>query len=131
MLEVISEFWSEYGGILLTGTRDTLVMVLISTLFAPIFTAIPSFATAPALIMVGFLMVGTVTDIRFDLDNMTEAIPAYLAIIAMPLFYSISEGISLGVISYVLLNLATVKGKKVAPLMYVLAVLFVLKYIFL
>jgi AGZA family xanthine/uracil permease-like MFS transporter len=107
------------------------VLFLISTLFAPIFTAIPSFATAPALIMVGFLMVGTVTDIRFDLDNMTEAIPAYLAIIAMPLFYSISEGISMGVISYVLLNLAAGKGKKITPLMYVLALLFILKYIFL
>ena len=107
------------------------VLFLISTLFAPIFTAIPSFAPAPALIMVGFLMVGTVTDIRFDLDNMTEAIPAYLAIIAMPLFYSISEGISMGVISYVLLNLAAGKGKKITPLMYVLALLFILKYIFL
>ena len=88
------------------------VLFLVSTLFAPIFTAIPSFATAPALIMVGFLMVGTVSTIRFDLDNLTEAIPAYLAIIAMPLFYSISEGISLGVISYVLLNLAAGKGKR-------------------
>lgn len=107
------------------------ILFLISTLFAPIFTAIPSFATAPALIMVGFLMVGTVTEIRFDLDNLTEAIPAYLAIISMPLFYSISEGISMGVISYVLLNLAAGKGKKVTPLMYVLAVLFILKYIFL
>ncbi len=107
------------------------LLFLASTLFAPIFTAIPSFATAPALIMVGFLMVGTVTEIRFDLDNLTEAIPAYLAIIAMPLFYSISEGISLGIISYVLLNLAAGKGKSVKPLMYVLAVLFVLKYIFL
>ena len=107
------------------------VLFLASTLFAPIFTAIPSFATAPALIMVGFLMVGTVTEIRFELDNLTEAIPAYLAIIAMPLFYSISEGISLGIISYVLLNAAAGKGKTVKPLMYVLAVLFVLKYIFL
>ena len=107
------------------------LLFLASTLFAPIFTAIPSFATAPALIMVGFLMVGTVTEIRFELDNLTEAIPAYLAIIAMPLFYSISEGISLGIISYVLLNLAAGKGKQVKPLMYVLAVLFVLKYIFL
>ena len=107
------------------------VLFLASTLFAPIFTAIPSFATAPALIMVGFLMVGTVTEIRFELDNLTEAIPAYLAIIAMPLFYSISEGISLGIISYVLLNLAAGKGKQVKPLMYVLAVLFVLKYMFL
>ena len=109
----------------------TAVLFLISTLFAPIFTAIPSFATAPALIMVGFLMVGTVTEIRFDEDNLTEAIPAYLAIISMPLFYSISEGISMGIISYVLLNLAAGKGKKITPLMYVLAVLFILKYIFL
>ena len=107
------------------------VLFLASTLFAPIFTAIPSFATAPALIMVGFLMVGTVSEIRFELDNLTEAIPAYLAIIAMPLFYSISEGISFGIVSYVLLNVAAGKGKTVKPLMYVLAVLFVLKYIFL
>lgn len=109
----------------------TALLFLLSVFFAPIFTAIPSFATAPALIMVGFLMVCTVTEIRFDDDNLTEAIPAYLAIIAMPLFYSISEGISLGIISYVLINLATGKRKKIAPLMYVLAVLFVLKYIFL
>ena len=107
------------------------LLFLLSTLFAPIFTAIPSFATAPALIMVGFLMVGTVTEIRFDEANITEAIPAYLAIIAMPLFYSISEGISMGIISYVLLNVAAGKAKKITPLMYVLAVLFVLKYIFL
>ena len=107
------------------------LLFLLSTLFAPLFTAIPSFATAPALIMVGFLMVSSVTEIRFDDDNLTEAIPAYIAIIAMPLFYSISEGISLGIISYVVLNICTGKGKKVAPLMYILAVLFVLKYIFL
>ena len=126
------------GAILGTSTTTTFVESASGVavggrtgLTAPIFTAIPSFATAPALIMVGFLMVGTVTEINFDLDNLTESIPAYLAIIAMPLFYSISEGISLGVISYVLLNVAAGKGKKVAPLMYVLAVLFVLKYIFL
>ena len=107
------------------------VLFLLSTLFAPIFTAIPSFATAPALIMVGFLMVSSVTEIRFDDDNLGEAIPAYIAIIAMPLFYSISEGISLGIISYVILNVVTGKAKKISPLMYILAVLFVLKYIFL
>ncbi|MBO5211242.1 MAG: NCS2 family permease [Clostridia bacterium] len=107
------------------------VLFLLSTLFAPLFTSIPSFATAPALIMVGFLMVSSVTEIRFDDDNLTEAIPAYIAIIAMPLFYSISEGISLGIISYVVLNVCTGKAKKVTPLMYILAVLFVLKYIFL
>ena len=107
------------------------LLFLLSTLFAPLFTAIPSFATAPALIMVGFLMVSSVTEIRFDDDNLCEAIPAYIAIIAMPLFYSISEGISLGIISYVVLNALTGKAKKVTPLMYILAVLFVLKYIFL
>ncbi len=107
------------------------VLFLLSTLFAPLFTSIPSFATAPALIMVGFLMVSSVTEISFKDDNLTEAIPAYIAIIAMPLFYSISEGISLGIISYVILNVCTGKAKKVTPLMYILAVLFVLKYIFL
>ncbi|MBQ1263279.1 MAG: NCS2 family permease [Oscillospiraceae bacterium] len=107
------------------------VLFLLSTLFAPLFTSIPSFATAPALIMVGFLMVSSVVEIRFDEDNLTEAIPAYIAIIAMPLFYSISEGISLGIISYVVLNVCTGKAKKVKPLMYILAALFVLKYIFL
>lgn len=107
------------------------ILFLIATIFAPLFTTIPSFATAPALIMVGFLMFGAITDIRFSDDNVTEAIPAYLCIIAMPLFYSISEGIGIGIISYVLLNALTGKAKDVKPLMYILAVLFVLKYIFL
>ncbi len=107
------------------------ILFLLATLFAPLFTSIPSFATAPALIMVGFLMVSSVTEISFSDDNLTESIPAYIAIIAMPLFYSISEGISLGIISYVILNVCTGKAKKVKPLMYVLSVLFILKYIFL
>lgn len=109
----------------------TALLFLLSTLFAPLFTAIPSFATAPALILVGFLMFTTISQIKFDDDSILDAIPAYITIIAMPLFYSISEGISMGVISYVLLNVATGKAKKVSPLMYILAVLFVLKYIFL
>lgn len=107
------------------------VLFLLSMFFAPIFTAIPSFATAPALIMVGFLMFSGITELKFEDDKLTETIPAYLAILAMPLFYSISEGISLGIISYVVLNVATGKAKKVTPLMYVLCVLFILKYIFL
>jgi AGZA family xanthine/uracil permease-like MFS transporter len=107
------------------------LLFLVAMFFAPIFTAIPSFATAPALIMVGFLMFSGITELKFDDDKLTETIPAYLAILAMPLFYSISEGISLGIISYVILNLVTGKGKKVSPLMYILAVLFILKYIFL
>ncbi len=109
----------------------TALLFLASMFFAPIFTSIPSFATAPALLMVGFLMVATVTQISFDENKMEEAVPAYLTILAMPLFYSISEGISMGIISYVLLHLLSGKGKKVTPLMYVLAVLFVLKYVFL
>ena len=107
------------------------VLFLISMLFAPIFTAIPSFATAPALILVGFLMFSTVTEIKLTEDNYASAIPAYLCVIAMPLFYSISEGISIGVISYVIINLICGKRKEINPIMYVLAVLFVLKYIFL
>ncbi|MBP1572148.1 MAG: NCS2 family permease [Oscillospiraceae bacterium] len=107
------------------------VLFLLATLFSPLFTSIPSFATAPALIFVGFLMFESVVEIKFDSKNLTEAIPAYLCILAMPLFYSISEGICLGIISYVVLQAATGKAKKVTPLMYVLAVLFVLKYIFL
>lgn len=107
------------------------ILFLLATLFSPLFTSIPSFATAPALIFVGFLMFEAVVDLKFTEDNLTEAIPAYLCIIAMPLFYSISEGICMGVISYVILQAATGKAKKVTPLMYVLAVLFVLKYVFL
>lgn len=107
------------------------VLFLLSTLLAPIFVAIPAFATAPALIIVGFLMFSSITEIKFDDDNLLSAIPAYLCILAMPLFYSISEGIAWGIISYVVLNLLCGKGKKVTPLMYVLAVLFILKYIFL
>jgi len=106
------------------------LLFLLSTLFAPLFTTIPSFATAPALIFVGFLMFSSVTKIDLEGD-LTDAIPAYIAIIAMPLCYSISEGISLGIISYVILKLCTGKAKKVNWLMYVLAVLFILKYIFL
>lgn len=107
------------------------LLFLLSTLFAPLFTTIPSFATAPALIIVGFLMFSSVTEINFKDDNLADAIPAYLTIMAMPLFYSISEGICLGIISYVVINVATGKAKKVSPLMYVLSVLFILKYIFL
>lgn len=105
------------------------LLFLLAIFFAPIFTAIPSFATAPALIFVGFLMVSSI--ISIDFEDLTEAIPAYLAMLAMPLMYSISEGIALGVISYVIINVCCGKAKKVKPLMYVLAVLFVLKYIFL
>ncbi|MBQ8639996.1 MAG: NCS2 family permease [Lachnospiraceae bacterium] len=104
------------------------LLFLLALLFSPIFLAIPSFATAPALIIVGFMMMQQVTKIMWD--DMLEAIPAFICIMAMPFLYSISEGISFGVISYVVLNAATGKAKKVTPLMYILAVVFVLKYIF-
>ena len=107
------------------------VLFLISMLLAPVFTSIPSFATAPALIFVGFLMFSNIAKIKFDDENLTDAIPAYLGIIAMPLFYSIADGIAVGVVSYVIINLACGKFKKINPLMYVLAVLFVLNYVFL
>lgn len=109
----------------------TAIMFLLSMFLAPIFISIPSFATAPALIFVGFLMFSSITDIKITEENYTSAIPAYLCIIAMPLFYSISEGISIGIISYVIINLVCGKRKEIPPLMYVLAVLFILKYIFL
>lgn len=112
-------------------SMTTAILFLISMLFAPIFTAIPSFATAPALIIVGFLMLTNIKELKLDDSNLTTAIPAYLCIIAMPLFYSIAEGISIGIISYVVINLISKKGKEISPIMYVLAVLFVLKYIFL
>lgn len=106
------------------------ILFALSLLLAPIFLAIPSFATAPALIVVGYLMLTSVT--KIDFSDMTEAIPCFIAIIAMPFMYSISEGISMGVISYVVINLITgkAKEKKISVLMYVLAILFVLKYIF-
>ena len=105
------------------------LLFLVSIFFAPIFTAIPGFATAPALIFVGFLMVSSV--IKVDFNDLTEAIPAYLCMLAMPLMYSIAEGIAMGVVSYVVINLLCGKAKKITPLMYVLAVLFICKYIFL
>ena len=104
-------------------------MFLLAIFFAPIFTAIPGFATAPALIFVGFLMVSAI--LRIDFDDLTESIPAYLCLLAMPLMYSIAEGIAIGVISYVIINLVCGKAKKITPLMYVLTILFVCKYIFL
>ena len=109
----------------------TAVLFLLSAFFAPIFTAIPGFATAPALILVGFLMFSSIAEIDFKEENYTESIPAALCLISMVLFYSISEGISVGIISYVIINLLCKKHKNISPLMAVLCVLFILKYIFL
>ena len=120
---------SEGGRTGLTSVT-TAILFGLSLFLSPIFLAIPSFATAPALVIVGLYMLTNVTNI--DFNDMSEAIPCYVCIIAMPFFYSISEGISMGVITYVALNLITgkAKEKKISLLMYILAVLFILKYIF-
>lgn len=116
-----------------TGLTGVVVAIMfgLSIFFAPIFLAIPGFATAPALIVVGFLMLDGITKINFE--DFSEALPAFITMIAMPLTYSISEGIIFGVISYVLINSIVfitkkVKGQKVAPKMH--PVLIVLSVIF-
>ncbi|MGN0332223.1 MAG: NCS2 family permease [Lachnospiraceae bacterium] len=121
---------SEGGRTGLTSVT-TAILFGLSLFLSPIFLAIPSFATAPALIVVGFFMLTNVVNI--DFQDVSEALPCYICIVAMPFFYSISEGIAMGVISYVVLNLVTgkFKEKKISALMYVLAILFVLKYLFL
>lgn len=115
-----------------TGLTAVVTALLfgLSLLLSPIFLAIPSFATAPALIIVGFYMIGSVTRINFD--DIGEGIPAFICIAAMPMFYSISEGISMGVISYVIINLLSgkAKEKKISIVMYVLCLLFIAKYFF-
>ena len=112
-----------------TGLTAIVAAILfgLSLFLSPIFLAIPSFATTPALVLVGFLMMTSITKINFS--DYTDAIPAFIAIIAMPFTYSISEGIAMGIISHVVIKLLGGKRKEVSPLMYVLAVLFILKYI--
>ncbi|NBH97289.1 NCS2 family permease [Hominisplanchenecus murintestinalis] len=104
----------------------TAVLFALSLLLSPIFLAIPSFATAPALIIVGFYMLGNVMKINFE--DASEGIPAFICIAAMPFFYSISEGISMGIISYVIINLLSGKKDKLSIVMYILTILFILKY---
>ena len=106
----------------------TAILFALALFFSPIFLAIPSFATAPALIIVGFYMVTNIANINFN--NAYEAIPAYICMIAMPFFSSISEGISMGIISYTVLYFINPdKNKKLSLLMVVLSILFIIKYI--
>ena len=107
------------------------ILFLLATIFSPLFLTIPSFATAPALIIVGFYMMGSA--VKIDFNDPSEGIPAFLTILAMPTAYSISEGIAIGVISWTIINVISgkAKEKKISPLMYVLTVLFILKYVFL
>ena len=100
----------------------------IGLFFSPLFLSIPAAATAPALIIVGLLMLEPVKNIPFE--DFSESIPAFVCLIAMPLTYSISNGILLGMIAYVLMNMICGKFKKLSPMMYILAILFILKYIF-
>ena len=118
---------SEGGRTGLTAVT-TAVLFGASLLLSPIFLAIPSFATAPALVVVGFYMLTNIVNI--DFSDFTEGIPCFICIAAMPFFYSISEGIAMGVISYVILNLIAgkTKEKKMSKLMIILAILFIGKY---
>ncbi len=100
---------------------------VIAMFFSPLFLSIPSAATAPALIIVGLMMVEQMKNIEFD--DFSESIPAFVCMIMMPLTYSISNGILIGMITYVLMNIICGKFKKLSPAMYILAVLFILKFI--
>ena len=100
----------------------------LALLFSPIFLAIPGAATAPALVIVGVMMMTPVA--KIDWEDYSESIPAFITVLMMPVAYSISDGILLGVISYVLLNACAGKFKKISPTMWVLAALFICKYIF-
>lgn len=111
------------------------ILFLVAMFFSPIFVAIPSCATAPALIYVGYLMLGAAKNIEFD--DISEGLPAFITIAMMPLSYSIGDGLTLGIISYVIINLLVnlfsgkEKEKKISPVMIILAVIFLIKLIFL
>ena len=96
---------------------------------APVVAAIPTYATAPALILVGALMCGSVARVRWD--DFTEAFPAFLTLVATPLTFSIATGLSLGVLSYTLVKLGSGKYRDISPLIWILSVLFLLRYVFL
>lgn len=104
----------------------TAVLFLVALFFSPLFLAVPGFATAPALVIVGFLMMQQVVKIPWS--DITEAIPSFICIAVMPFAYSIAEGIAFGIISYTLLHVASGKFRNVTWLMYILTVLFILKY---
>lgn len=104
------------------------VCFAVALFFSPLFLSVPGAATAPVLILVGMLMMEPVRNI--DFDDATEAIPSFICLVMMPLAYSISAGILLGMIAYVVINVCCGKFKKITPTMYILAILFILKYIF-
>ncbi|HTZ72442.1 MAG TPA: NCS2 family permease [Candidatus Aquilonibacter sp.] len=117
------------------GARTGLGNLVIAALFfgamfcAPIVAAIPSYATAPALILVGALMCGAVARVKWD--DFTDAVPAFLTVIATPLTFSIATGLSMGMLSFTFIKLFTGRHREISPLIWVLSVLFLLRYIFL
>jgi adenine/guanine/hypoxanthine permease len=117
------------------GARTGLGNVVIAACFgiamfcAPVVAAIPGYATAPALILVGALMCGAIAHVRWD--DFTEAFPAFLTVVATPLTFSIATGLSLGLLSYTLIKLGSGKYREISPLIWVLSVLFLLRYVFL
>jgi AGZA family xanthine/uracil permease-like MFS transporter len=96
---------------------------------APIVAAIPSYATAPALILVGALMCGAVANVKWN--DFTDAVPAFLTLIATPLTFSIATGLSMGLLSFTILKLFSGRVREISPLIWVLSALFLLRYIFL
>lgn len=133
----VTTFVESSSGIAMGGRTGltaitTGVLFLVSTLAASLFTSIPSFATAPALLVVGFLMFTSAGHLTLaEEKNYIEMIPAVLCMAAMLIFYSIAEGIAVGVIAYVIMYVACGKARKVNPLMYILAAIFLMKYILL
>jgi len=114
-----------------TGLSNVLVaaLFLIAMFFAPIATAIPGFATAPALILVGALMMQSVARVKWD--EFSDAFPAFVTILATPLTFSIATGLSLGLISYTVVKIAAGKRREISPLLWILTVLFILRYVYL
>jgi len=104
---------------------STASMFALALFLSPLFIMIPPAATAPALVLVGLFMMSPIKDI--DFDDFTEAVPAFLTIIMMPLTYSISEGIIFGIMSYLVIKLFTGKRREIAPLLYFISILFIVK----
>jgi AGZA family xanthine/uracil permease-like MFS transporter len=105
------------------------VLFLLATFCAPLATAVPSYATAPALILVGVLMSQSIGHVQWS--EFTEALPAFITMVATPLTFSIATGLSLGLISYTLIKVASGKVREISPLIWILTVLFILRYIYL
>ena len=103
-------------------------MFALALFFAPLFTMIPAAATGPALVIVGLFMMSPIKKINFE--DFTDAIPAFLTIVMMPFAYSIADGIVFGMVSYVILKALTGRTKEISKVMWLLAVLFVLKFVF-